>query len=107
MQWFDPHAQRGLTITPVTGEPLSGLRAAERLALAADEFPGYRRLRLGKARDVAGQAAEWEFTWGRTDAVHVLRTRTAGFEFSFFAPAAHWAPSRRLYGDILRTFQTE
>ncbi|GLZ13678.1 hypothetical protein Acsp04_39130 [Actinomadura sp. NBRC 104425] len=107
VQWTDPLAQRGLSITPVSGEPLSGLRAAEHLALAADEFPGYRRLRLEKARDVAGHAAEWEFTWGKTAAMHVLRTRTAGFEFSFFAPASHWAPSRRLYGDILATFQTE
>jgi hypothetical protein len=112
-------AGRTLNITPIAGDPLAGLRAAESEARRSARYPGYRLLRLESlpaAERSAGQrpggtdkaAAEWEFTWGTAEGrTHVLRSRTAGYEFTFHAPDARWTPAHRQYERVLETFRAE
>ncbi|MFD0854890.1 hypothetical protein ACFQ07_21800, partial [Actinomadura adrarensis] len=135
VQWTDPKAQRALRITPVAGDPLAGLRESAHATETYGLYPGYRLLRLealpgdepragrprsshppgntagnaaGSAAGKGTSAAEWEFTWGTSDRrTHVLRSRTAGYEFAFHAPDSRWTPSHRLYERILSTFRTE
>ncbi|XRQ06814.1 serine/threonine-protein kinase [Actinomadura welshii] len=114
MRWTDVRTGRGLRITRAPGDSLAGLRAAEREAVAADRYPGYRRLRLQPVPEVIAGAAEWEFTWKgdvtRTfeDGVrHVLCSRAAGYEFCFHAPDRRWTPGQRLYDRILDSFRPE
>jgi hypothetical protein len=120
VHWTDPKVQRALRITPVGGEPLAGLRASAHATETSGLYPGYRLLRLealpGAERPATSRsrpagrataAAEWEFTWGTDDRrTHVLRSRTAGYEFAFHAPDSRWTPSHRLYERILSTFAT-
>ncbi|WUH99153.1 serine/threonine protein kinase [Spirillospora sp. NBC_00431] len=116
MQWKDVHTGRGLRIAPAPGDPLAGLLAEERAALAERRYPGYHRLRLEAVPEVIAGAAEWEFTWrnggvhepGRGQrARHVLCGRAAGYEFCFYAPDRQWTPGQRLYDKILRSFRPE
>ncbi|NDU74960.1 protein kinase [Actinomadura sp. DSM 109109] len=110
MAWKDAGAGRGLRIAPAPGDPLAGLRAQERGAMAEHRYPGYRRLRLEPVPEIIEGAAEWEFTWrdGGHDAVrHVLCGRAAGYEFCFHAPDPEWTPGQRLYDRILRSFKPE
>ncbi|WP_199486679.1 serine/threonine-protein kinase [Actinomadura logoneensis] len=105
--WSDPSDGEGLTIVRAPGDPLAGLRADERRAAGAGTYPGYRRLRLESAPDLAPGAAEWEFTWGRDGGSHALRSRVAGYEFFYFTHARRWTPGARLYDRILRSFDPE
>lgn len=127
MEWEDEATGRGLRISPATGEPLDGLRAAERRAEARHLYPGYRRLRLEAAPELGDGAAEWEFVWnggghsgaqgggqggrqgggqgGGQGGEHVLCSRAAGYEFCFHAPEPHWTPAQRLYDRVFRTFR--
>ncbi|MFI0406376.1 serine/threonine-protein kinase [Actinomadura sp. 3N508] len=125
MRWKDVHTGRGLRIAPVLGDPLEGLRAEERAAMAENRYPGYHRLRLERVPEVIEGAAEWEFTWrsvaqgtavaGRPgrDSIrehrtkHVLCSRAAGYEFCFYAPDRQWTPGQRLYDKILSSFRPE
>ncbi|TDB92990.1 serine/threonine protein kinase [Actinomadura sp. 7K534] len=114
MHWRDVEAGHGLRIAPAPGDPLAGLRAAERAAAAEHRYPGYHRLRLERVPEVIAGAAEWEFTWqgergpAFTDGVrHVLCSRAAGYEFCFHAPDRRWTPGQRLYGRILESFRPE
>ncbi|WP_344903597.1 serine/threonine-protein kinase [Actinomadura meridiana] len=109
MRWKDAQAGRGLRIAPTVGDPLDGLRAEERAAVAENRYPGYRRLRLEGAPDVVAGAAEWEFTWrdGADGTRHVLCSRAAGYEFCFHSPDQEWTPGQRLYDTILRSFRPE
>ncbi|TMQ92661.1 serine/threonine protein kinase [Actinomadura soli] len=124
MHWKDVHTGRGLRISPASGDPLDGLRAEERAAVAENRYPGYHRLRLEPVPEVIAGAAEWEFTWrsaARSGAVrepgrdsirehrtrHVLCSRAAGYEFCFYAPDRQWTPGQRLYDKILRSFRPE
>ncbi|WP_433143679.1 serine/threonine-protein kinase [Actinomadura nitritigenes] len=136
MEWQDEATGRGLRISPAPGEPLSGLRAAERRSEARHLYPGYRRLRLEAAPELGGDAAEWEFVWNgggqggggqgggqggggqvagqgggqgasAQGGVHVLCSRAAGYEFCFHAPEPHWTPGQRLYDRVLRTFRPQ
>ncbi|WP_301174488.1 serine/threonine-protein kinase [Actinomadura geliboluensis] len=110
MTWKDAGAGRGLRISPAPGDPLAGLRAEEHRAVGEHRFPGYRRLRLEPAPEVAAGGAEWEFTWrsGTGDGVrHVLCSRAAGYEFCFSAPDPDWTPGQRLYDRILESFRPE
>ncbi|MFI0374292.1 serine/threonine-protein kinase [Actinomadura sp. 1N219] len=120
MHWKDAHTGRGLRIAPVLGDPLDGLLAEERAAVAENRYPGYHRLRLEPVPEVIAGAAEWEFTW-RSAAVrepgrdsirehrtrHVLCSRAAGYEFCFYAPDRQWTPGQRLYDRILSSFRPE
>ncbi|MEU5877168.1 serine/threonine-protein kinase [Spirillospora sp. NPDC047279] len=101
VQWSDPGTGQGLRISPVTGDPLEGLQAAERTAAGA--YPGYRRLRLEPVPELSKGGAEWEFTWQKNR--HGLRSRAAGYEFYFYAPASRWTPGQRQYDKILQTFR--
>lgn len=103
VHWNDPVHHRHLRIRPVKGDPLAGLREAERDAVASGRHPGYRRLRLEAAPEVARDAAEWEYTTGK---VHRLTSRMAGYEFQFTAPESRWTPGQRLFDAILRTFRS-
>ncbi|MFD0906107.1 hypothetical protein, partial [Actinomadura sediminis] len=107
MRWLDGAAGRGLRIAPAPGDPLAGLRTAERAVLADGRHPGYDRVRLGPGpgpRD----AAEWEFTWRDADGGRrALCTRTSGYELCFAAPEARWRPDRRLYDRILASFRPD
>ncbi|REE97611.1 serine/threonine-protein kinase [Thermomonospora umbrina] len=103
VHWHDPANGRHLRITPVRGDPLTGLREAERDATHSGTYPGYRRLRLEAAPEVARDAAEWEFI---TRGAHRLTSRMAGYEFQFSAPERRWTPGQRLYDAILRTFRS-
>ncbi|MVZ99247.1 protein kinase [Actinomadura sp. LD22] len=118
MEWDDQASGRRLRIFPAPGEPLDGLRAAERRAEVRHLYPGYRRLRLEAAPELGEDAAEWEFVWngghgrhgghsghGRQGGEHVLCSRAAGYEFCFHAPEAQWTPGQRLYDRVLRTFK--
>ncbi|MEV4257184.1 hypothetical protein AB0J52_28850, partial [Spirillospora sp. NPDC049652] len=105
--WADPSDGEGLTIVRAPGDALSGLRADERRAAGAGTYPGYHRLRLESAPDLAPGAAEWEFTWDRGGGSHALRSRVAGYEFFFFTHAKRWTPGARLYDRILRSFDPE
>ncbi|WP_165970435.1 serine/threonine-protein kinase [Actinomadura sp. 6K520] len=114
MQWKDVEAGHGLRIAPAPGDPLAGLRAAERAAVAEHRYPGYHRLRLESVPEVIAGAAEWEFTWkgepgqAFADGVrHVLCSRAAGYEFCFYAPDRRWTPGQRLYGRVLESFRPE
>ncbi|MFD0683571.1 serine/threonine-protein kinase [Actinomadura fibrosa] len=102
-EWRDRSSGQGLRIAPAPGDPLSGLRAAERKA-AERRYPGYRRLRLEAVPGVSGGAAEWEFTW---KGGHALRGRVAGYEFFFSAPESRWTPGQRLYDRIVGSFKPE
>jgi tRNA A-37 threonylcarbamoyl transferase component Bud32 len=104
VEWTDPTTDQGLRITRSEGDPLTGLRAAEREVAADHAFPGYRKLRLEAAPEIAKDGAEWEFTWKNE---HGLRSRAAGYEFYFFAPEARWTPGQRLYDKILESFRPE
>nr|BFE32330.1 hypothetical protein GCM10010200_045810 [Actinomadura rugatobispora] len=107
VQWQDAAAEQALRITPVSGDPLAGLRAAEHEALASGTYPGYRLLRLEAVPALLADAAEWEFTWGEDgERSHALRSRAAGYEFSFHAPDSHWTPAQRRYDRILESFRT-
>ncbi|MDL4773257.1 serine/threonine-protein kinase [Spirillospora sp. NBC_01491] len=66
VEWRSPGGGQGLRIGPAPGDPLDGLRAAETDAAARDLYPGYRRLRLEPAPELADGAAEWEFAWDGT-----------------------------------------
>ncbi|WP_067900873.1 serine/threonine-protein kinase [Actinomadura chibensis] len=112
--WKDAGTGRALRISPASGDPLTGLRAAERKAAAEHRFPGYRRLRLEAVPDVVAGGAEWEFTWRGggerrhgDDTRHVLCGRAAGYEFCFSAPDRRWTPGQRLYDGILRSFDPD
>ncbi|MFF5261854.1 serine/threonine-protein kinase [Actinomadura viridis] len=107
VHWRDPVAGRGLRITPVSGVPLAGLRAVERETADSKGHPGYRLLRLEPVPELNRPAAEWEYTWGEGEhRMHALRTRTAGYEFYFYAPDARWTPAQRVYERILGSFRT-
>ncbi|MEV5826500.1 serine/threonine-protein kinase [Spirillospora sp. NPDC052242] len=107
MRWRDGASGRGLRIAPASGDPLAGLRAAERALVADGRRPGYVRVRLGSGpgpRD----GAEWEFTWrGAGGGRHALCTRTAGYELCFSAPESRWRPDLRLYDRILASFRPD
>ncbi len=112
MRWWDGGSGQALRIAPAPGDPLTGLRAAERAAVAGDRYPGYHRLRLAAVPELAAGAAEWEFTWregekGSTVEKHVLCGRAAGYEFCFFAPDSQWTPGQRLYDRVLKSFRPE
>ncbi|OLT25137.1 hypothetical protein BJF79_44515 [Actinomadura sp. CNU-125] len=103
MRWRDGESGRGLRIAPAPGDPLAGLRAAERAAMG--RHPGYVRVRLGSGPGPRG-GAEWEFTWrdaggGR----HVACTRASGYELCFAVPESRWRTDRRLYDRILASFR--
>ncbi|MBE1532082.1 serine/threonine-protein kinase [Actinomadura algeriensis] len=106
MRWRDGESGRGLRIAPAPGDPLAGLRAAERAAVAEGRRPGYLRVRLGPGpgpRD----GAVWEFTWrGAGGGRHVACTRASGYELCFTAPESLWRPDRRLHDRILASFRT-
>ena len=104
VEWTDPEHDQGLRITRSEGDPLTGLRTAEHEVAADNAFPGYRKLRLEAAPEIAKDGAEWEFTW---KAEHGLRSRAAGYEFYFFAPETRWTPGQRLYDKILESFRPE
>ncbi|MUN35822.1 protein kinase [Actinomadura sp. NEAU-AAG5] len=128
-QWWDAGSGQVLRIAPAPGDPLTGLRAAERAAVADDRYPGYRRLRLAAVPELAEGAAEWEFTWrdataerdaagdgvsdeddeekGSAAERHVLCGRAAGYEFCFFSPDSQWTPGQRLYDRVLKSFRPE
>ncbi|MCP2340240.1 tRNA A-37 threonylcarbamoyl transferase component Bud32 [Actinomadura rupiterrae] len=105
--WKAPSGDEGLTIVRAPGDALSGLHADERSATADGAYPGYRRLRLEPAPDLARDAAEWEFTWNRDGGTRALRSRVAGYEFFFYTRASRWTPGARLYDRILRSFDPE
>ncbi|MQY05644.1 Serine/threonine-protein kinase PknD [Actinomadura sp. RB68] len=119
VEWADPASGLRLRIAPAgqqAGDALAGLRRAEQRA--GRHYPGYRRLRLETAPDIAGGAAEWEFVWhpggnagGGTaeDAagLHALRSRAAGYDFTFTAPDSRWTPGQRVYDRILRSFRPD
>ncbi|TDC58212.1 hypothetical protein E1281_02430 [Actinomadura sp. KC345] len=114
MRWKDVHTGRGLRLTPAPGDPLAGLRAAEREAVAEHRYPGYHRLRLQRVPEVIAGAAEWEFTWKgeptrtfENGVRHVLCSRAAGYEFCFYAPDQGWTPGQRLYDKILVSFRPD
>ncbi|MFG1998483.1 serine/threonine-protein kinase [Spirillospora sp. NPDC048911] len=105
VQWNDATTGQGLRITPVSGDALEGLRTAERREMGEGTYPGYRRLRLELVPELSKGGAEWEFTWQKDQ--HGLRSRAAGYEFYFFAPAWRWTPGQRQYDKILQTFRPE
>lgn len=105
VQWTDPKTRQGLRISPVSGDALEGLRAAERREAGERSYPGYRRLRLESVPELSKGGAEWEFTWEKDR--HGLRSRTAGYEFYFFAPDSRWTPGQRQYDEILQSFRPE
>ncbi|KAB2350971.1 serine/threonine-protein kinase [Actinomadura rudentiformis] len=105
VQWSDPGRRQGLRISPVRGDALEGLRSAERREVNERSYPGYRRLRLEPVPELSKGGAEWEFTWEKDR--HGLRSRTAGYEFYFFAPDSRWTPGQRQYDEILQTFRPE
>ena len=114
MRWKDVRTGRGLRLAPAPGDPLAGLRTAEREVVAEHRYPGYHRLRLQSTPEVIAGAAEWEFTWkGETtrtfgDGVrHVLCSRAAGYEFCFYAPDRRWTPGQRLYDKVLDSFRPD
>ncbi|QFG23405.1 serine/threonine-protein kinase [Actinomadura sp. WMMB 499] len=107
MRWRDGASGRGLRIAPAPGDPLAGLRAAERAALAQGRHPGYARVRLGPGPGPRG-GAEWEFTWRDADGGrHGVCTRVAGYELCFATPESRWRPDRRLYDRILASFRPD
>ncbi|WP_433330427.1 serine/threonine-protein kinase [Spirillospora sp. CA-294931] len=107
VEWRDPRLGSGLRVKPAAGDPLERLREAEREAVREGAFPGYRLLRLEPMPELSENAAEWEFTWGGAKVRHGLVSRAAGYEFSFFAPDAHWTPGQRMYDRMLKTFRSE
>ncbi|RSN42384.1 hypothetical protein DMH08_38635 [Actinomadura sp. WAC 06369] len=107
MRWRDGASGRGLRIAPASGDPLAGLRAAERALVADGRRPGYVRVRLGSGPGPRG-GAEWEFTWqGAGGGRHTLCTRTAGYELCFSAPESRWLPDHRLFDRILASFRPD
>ncbi|MBW8483029.1 protein kinase [Actinomadura sp. PM05-2] len=110
VQWDDPDAPQRLRIAPAPGDALGGLRSAERTAEDGGLYAGYHRLRLERTPDLAGGAAEWEFTYRGlpgTPELHGLHSRAGGYELSFSAPDARWTPGQRLYDKILGSFRPE
>ncbi|WP_395105276.1 serine/threonine-protein kinase [Actinomadura sp. SCN-SB] len=119
VQWTDPQGDRLLRIMPIGGDPLAGLRATEFEAAESGGYPGYRLLRLEalppgdrpaalRTDGTDETAAEWEFTWGtKGDRMHVLRSRAAGYEFTFSAPDSRWTPAHRHYERVLESFRSE
>ncbi|MFC5182811.1 serine/threonine-protein kinase [Actinomadura harenae] len=105
--WTGPVDGEGMTIVRAPGDALTGLHAAERRAADDGAYPGYHRLRIESAPDLAPGAAEWEFTWDRDGGSHALRSRVAGYEFFFYTHASRWTPGARLYDRILRSFDPE
>jgi tRNA A-37 threonylcarbamoyl transferase component Bud32 len=103
--WFDPAGVRYLRVSRVSGDPLRGLRVAERRGLAARAFPGYRKLRLEAAPELGRDAAEWEFTWDRGRR-RGLETWVGGHDFFFVGPDDHWTPSQRRYYAVLESFRS-
>ncbi|HEV7936178.1 MAG TPA: serine/threonine-protein kinase [Actinomadura sp.] len=102
--WYDPHANRHLRISRALGDPLHGLREAERRGTAAGTFPGYRKLRLEAAPQLGPRAAEWEFTWGQ-GRLRALDTRVNGHDLFFVGLDDQWTPGQRRFDAILRSIR--
>jgi hypothetical protein len=100
--WYDPHAGHHLRISRTAGDPLTGLRAAERKGAAANTFPGYRRLRMEAAPELGRNAAEWEFTWDQ-GRLRALDARVSGHDLFFVGLDDHWTPSQRRFDAILQS----
>ncbi|GAA2075031.1 serine/threonine-protein kinase [Actinomadura alba] len=103
--WYDPHASHHLRISRAPGDPLHGLKEAEKRGLAAGTFPGYRKLRLEAAPELGPNAAEWEFTWDQ-GRLRGLDARVSGHDIFFVGLDDHWTPSQRRFDAILQSIQT-
>uniref|UniRef100_UPI001A954C14 hypothetical protein n=1 Tax=Actinomadura roseirufa TaxID=2094049 RepID=UPI001A954C14 len=108
MTWQDRESGRTLRISPAPGDPLAGLRTAERRAAHDRRHPGYRRLRLEPVPLRADGAVEWEFTRaGDEGAERVLCGRWAGYELCFSGRDSGWTSDRRVLDVILGSFRPE
>jgi eukaryotic-like serine/threonine-protein kinase len=91
--WQDPHMNRFLRISRVTGDPLAALQAAKKRS------PGLHSIRL----EASDGGAEWEYT---SAGMHSLETRADGYDLLVVAPDARWTPHYRDFDAILRTFRS-
>jgi hypothetical protein len=105
-----------VSLAPFTAAtPATEAREEQAAAIAAGEYPGYRRTAIEPTRFRGQPAAAWRFTWrsgtlARTTVLSVLVTlpTSAGaqpYALSLAAPSLHFPVARKVFDTALTTFR--
>jgi hypothetical protein len=117
--FLDPPAGRAeieISLSPFSYErPVREARDQQATALAADTYPGYRKLAIEPADFRGTAAASWRFSWrpagpARTTVLAILVTlpTSAGrqpYVLSVSAPSASFAAAKSVFEKALSTFR--
>jgi tRNA A-37 threonylcarbamoyl transferase component Bud32 len=117
--FLDPpggRAQIEISLNPFSYErPVREARDQQAAALAADKYPGYRKIAIEPADFLGTAAASWRFSWkpastARTTVLAILVTlpTSAGdqpYALSVSAPSASFAAARPVFEKALSTFR--
>jgi serine/threonine protein kinase len=117
--FLDPPAGRAqieISLSPFRYErPVREARDQQAAALAADEYPGYRKVAIEAADFRGTAAASWRFNWkppgqARTAVLAILvdLPTSAGsqpYALSVSAPSASFAAAKSVFARTLSTFQ--
>jgi hypothetical protein len=117
--FLDPPAGRAqieISLSPFRYErPVREARDQQAAALAAEEYPGYRKVAIEPADFRGTAAASWRFSWkpagqARTAVLAILVTlpTSAGsqpYALSVSAPSASFAAAKSVFERTLSTFQ--
>jgi hypothetical protein len=117
--YLDPPAGRAefeISLSPFTyRRPVAEARYQQATAIAAQEYPGYRRIAIQPTEVMGAAAASWRFSWkpagvARATVLTILVTlpTSAGsqpYALSVSAPSADSAAARSVFEKSLATFQ--
>lgn len=117
--FLDPptgRAQIEISLSPFTYErPVREARDQQATAVAADEYPGYRKIAIEAADFRGAAAASWRFSWkpagtARISVLAILVTlpTSAGsqpYALSVSAPSAGFAAAKSVFAKTLSTFR--
>jgi hypothetical protein len=105
-----------VSLAPFTAaQPATEARQEQAAAIAAGQYPGYRRTAIEPTKFRGQAAAAWRFTWrpgtlARTTVLRVLVTlpTPAGaqpYALTVSAPALHFPAARKVFDTALTTFR--
>ena len=113
----DPASAGTITITPGppgTPGPLRETRLLEQAGISLGSYPGYHRIAISPFFYRGTLAAGWRFAYrqpgtGTIEALDVVTqlATPAGqrpYELMITAPPAQWQATRKVFGEVLRTF---
>ncbi|MGH3658921.1 MAG: hypothetical protein ACRDUA_19885, partial [Micromonosporaceae bacterium] len=92
-----------------TGDPVRNWLRVEQSVRATKRLPRYERIALTRVRTPIGEAADWEFTYGRGTKYHV-RDRgiiaADGQDYALYlrAPSSAWKSAERRWDEIADSF---